>query len=75
VGASSASAYEVHDFQAVAIVELGLGPVVAGDNIAVQLHCYTIGLHPKEVHQCGEGEGSRRVKRSFFSVDVKFHWL
>jgi hypothetical protein len=75
VGASSTAADEVHDFQAVAIVQNRGGPAVAGDYVTVQFYGYAIGLHAEEIYQGGEGEGSGRVERAFFAVDVKFHRL
>src|SRR5689334_2632437 len=73
VGSSSNPAYEVHDFQADAIIELGLGPAVAGDDIAAQLHRYPIGLHSEEDDKAGKGKWNLGVERAFFAVDVKFH--
>ena len=75
MSAGSTAAYEVHDFQAVAIIQNRGRPAIAGDYITVQLYGYAIGLHAEEIHQGGEGKGSGRVERALFAVDVKFHRL
>jgi hypothetical protein len=62
----------VDDLEFIALVESGVGPAVAGDDVAIQFDGDAVGLHAKGFDQRGEG-GNRGIECSFFSVDVEFH--
>ena len=55
-GQLAAAADEVDYFEAVAVFEMGFGPAVAGDDVAVEFDGYAIGLH---------GEGIRSGLRGW----------
>ena len=62
----SAAAYEVDDFQFVSVVERGLGPLIAGDDVAVEFDGEAIGLHAEGLDQGGQGCGLGGLR---FAVD------
>ena len=75
---SRAAAYEVDDYQAVAVFQWRLGPAVTGDYFAVEFYGYAIGLHVQGFDQGGEGKGTldgRCGGGVLFSIDVQFHCL
>jgi hypothetical protein len=45
MGMRRSAADEVDDFEAVSVVQWGLRPLVAGDDLAVQFYGYAVGLH------------------------------
>jgi hypothetical protein len=71
-----AAAYEVDDFEAVAVFQQGFGPAVAGDDGAVEFDGDAVGLHGEGFDQGCEGEwGGRRGvwEGAGFVVDVEVH--
>jgi hypothetical protein len=65
-------AYEVDDFKFISVIEIGLGPVIAGHNVAIQFDSDAVGLHAEGFNESGEG-GNREIECSFFAIDVEFH--
>ena len=63
---------EVDEFKFVAIVEAGVGPTVAGNNVTIEFDGDAVGFHGECFHQSGES-GNRKIEGSFFSVDLEFH--
>jgi hypothetical protein len=43
----------VDDFQAVSVVQWSVGPLVAGDNFAVEFDGYAVGLHAESGDERG----------------------
>jgi hypothetical protein len=62
----------VDDLEFVALVESGLGPAVAGDDVAIQFNGDAVGLHAEGFNQSSES-GKRGIECSLLSVDVEFH--
>jgi hypothetical protein len=72
VRSAASAAYEVDDLEFVAIIEVGLGPAVAGDDVAIQFDGNAVGLHGEGFYQSGKS-GNRGIEGSFFTVDSEFH--
>ncbi len=68
---AGATADEVDDLEAVALLESGLRPAVAGDDIAVELYGNAVGFHAELVEQRGKGELGWEI--ALFPVNVKLH--
>ncbi len=69
------AADKVDDLQAVALRQVGFGPVIAGYDAAVQFNSDAIGFHSEFIDQTAESE--RRSKVAGFAVDLQFHivWI
>jgi len=61
----------MNDLEPVAFGELGLGPSIAGHDLAIQFDGDPIGFHAELPDQGIEREFSRQV--AIFSVDDQFH--
>ena len=68
---STTPADEVHDFQSVAVVQGGCGPVIAADNVVVQLHSHPVGFQAQLIYQSRERHFV--AEAAFFAIDDKFH--
>jgi hypothetical protein len=76
-GVILAATDEVDYFQAVAFGELSLGPLAAGDDVAVQFDGYSIRFHAERFHQRRQRKFSAAWvggEDAFFSIDVQLHW-
>lgn len=61
-------------FQVVPLIQLGLGPEIAGDDIAIQFHRDAVRLHAKFLDQSDESERRRDIDEiALFSIDLQFH--
>lgn len=65
------AAYEVDDFELIAVGEMGLVPAVAGKEVAIEFYGYAVSL---EV-EFGEEKGDCEVGAEFpvFAVEGEFH--
>ncbi|MCU1300078.1 MAG: hypothetical protein JWQ87_362 [Candidatus Sulfotelmatobacter sp.] len=76
--ATGAAADKVDDFEAVAVFQRGLGPAVAGDDVAVEFNRDAVGLHAERFDQRSEREVVRADgigKGTLVSVNVQSHSL
>jgi hypothetical protein len=64
------AAYEVDDFQLIAFRQLGFGPLLARDDISVQLDGYAVLFHAQLFNQLGQGSGGEVL---FLAVDNQLH--
>jgi hypothetical protein len=65
---------EVHHFEVVSFFQDGIGPSIAGNDVAVQLDRNPVGFQTELLEQRRKRERSRRVcEIPLFAVDVKFH--
>jgi hypothetical protein len=72
---STAPAYEVDNFQTIAIGQVGSLPLLSGNDAAVQLHGDAIRFHVQLVDKTGEIEGRSEIAR--FAIDLQLHiiWI
>ena len=69
--AFAAAADEVDDFEAVAVRQIGVGPAVARDDVAIALNGDAVGFHAELLDEGGErGDLSEFALRP---VDDEFH--
>jgi hypothetical protein len=62
--------YEVDDFQAIAIGEVGIGPLCPRDDVEVQFDGDAVLLHAKVFDQIGQGDGGEVL---LLAVDGELH--
>jgi len=73
---AAAAAYEVDDFEAVAVFELRFGPALSRDDVAVEFDRDAVGLHVEGFDQDCEREETAALRGgegAFFSIDLQFH--
>ena len=68
---SLSPAYEVGDFQVIAVVEGCPWPLCARNDVAVELDGDSIAFHAELFDELGQGE--RSGKRLLFAIDGKAH--
>ena len=64
--------YELDDFKAIAVVQFGLGPLITGNNLAVQFNRDTVCFHTKMLNKRAETSCGCRLS---FAVDDEVHLL
>src|SRR6266576_547074 len=72
IRAEGSAADELNHLEFVSVVEDGLGPTVAGDDVTIEFDGDAVGFHGEGFYQSGES-GNRRIEGYFFSVDLEFH--
>ena len=72
ISTEGSAADKVDDLEFVSVVEDGLGPTVAGDDVTIEFDGDTVGFHGEGFYQSGES-GNRRIEGPFFPVDLEFH--
>jgi len=59
------------DFEAVAVMEGGLGPLIARNDFPVEFHRDAVGLQPHFGEQRRQGQGIGKLAR--FTINVELH--
>ena len=70
---SATASDEVDDFELIALVERGVGPLVSGHDVAVEFDGDAVGFDAERLHQGYERERGRGVEGSWFPIDLEFH--
>ncbi len=61
------------DFEAITVFQLGFGPAVAGDDVAIEFYGDAVGLHAEILDQGGEGSRRWKIEIPLIAVDEEFH--
>lgn len=61
----------MYDLQAITVCELSLNPLLAWNDIEIQLDSYSVGLHSQVFDQATESDGP--IDELIIAVDDKFH--
>jgi hypothetical protein len=72
ISTEGSAADEMNHLEFVSVVEDGLAPTVAGDDVTIEFDGDTVGFHGEGFYQSGES-GNRRIEGPFFPVDLEFH--
>jgi len=66
-----AAAHEVDDLQLVAFGKVGLIPLLAWNDVAIQFNGDPVALHAQPLNQQSEGE--RTIELTGLAIDLQFH--
>src|ERR1035438_7208126 len=69
------TAHEVHDFQAISLLEQSCGPAIPRDDVTIQFHGHAIGLHAEFRHECRQRKRRGNVAEiALVAIDLKLHF-
>jgi len=63
----------VDDLQAIAFIQVGIAPLIAGNDLAIQFDSNAVSLHPETFDKRRQVEWSGCIEIPRFAIDCEFH--